>query len=204
MEPVRYQGERCYHKMGCEATRGAVLDIPSDLRGTTTETQGNRSCVQTAWILRKSSEEVKESLVRLLRNYNEALQSLDHVAHAGNLLEQRLEILGTFLRQLAWLHAWRNGNGRTRTLVLQRELRCLGIAPGAIMYNNNRDIFFIDNVTYMGKIREGIRMATIAIHSNLTVNPWTSKHRVATHLQEFPPPGNGKCFKCDCGWGSTE
>jgi len=204
MEPVRYKGEECYHKMGCEATRDAVFDINSDLLGTTSETQGKSKCVQSAWIRKKSPEEVKETLGRILQNYNEALQRLDLTPRAGNLSEQRLDILGTFLRQLAWLHPWLNGNGRTRTLLLQRELRCLGIAPGAMMYNNNRDIFFIDNVTYVSKIREGIRMASIAIHGNLTVNPWTDKERVSMHLQEFPPPGNGKCFKCDCGWGSTE
>lgn len=131
----------------------------------------------------KSTHAVVDQLRLLLDRYNADIRST--TLHDDEL---RLHILARFLRSFAWLHPFADCNGRTRVLVLQRELQRLGLGCGAIMFNNNADIYFETTDTYAAKLREGISMYKIASDTHDDRNPWLNHARRDEHLAKFPIP----------------
>merc|ERR1712217_435339 len=140
-----------------------------------------------------SKNKTEIHLTQILDDYNRKMKSTPR-----NFTQQRIAVIAEWLRQFAWLHPLQDGNGRVRTLLLQRELRYRGVAPGAFMFNNNRDIYFISPETYAAKIQEGSSMALLAlkIHSN----PWLNKSNVDAHFEHFPR----KRFHRGGDWGSAD
>ena len=106
--------------------------------------------------------------------------------HPTSSSRQALEALGWLLQNLAFLHPLGDLDGRSRLLLMQHELRRLGIARGTFIYNNNKDIYFETLDVLTSKIEEGIQMYNKAAASGL--NPWTDKFNVNRHAQQFGRP----------------
>jgi len=119
---------------------------------------------------------VEPELQKLIAQYNKNLKG------ASNS-DEKTVVLANFLRNLAWLHSWTGGNGRIRNLIMQREIRHLGLGCGAMMYNNNRDIFYLDDESYARKIHEGINMYQES--ESLKTNAWTVQANKDRHHKDF-------------------
>jgi hypothetical protein len=190
MEPMSDFGCGCFQSMTCKSKEDAIASIPEDfLRAF----QGEGCQSKCYFPHEMASQEVKKNLFNILEQYNQDAKTVPHEDK-----KQQTLILARFLRRLAWLHPFQDGNGRFRTLMLQRELRHRDIAHGAFMYNNNRDIYFISNDVYAAKIEEGIKMASLALETNS--NPWVIESHVKAHLDRFPSTAH-----CHEGgeWGSV-
>merc|ERR1719345_266878 len=72
---------------------------------------------------RENPVPVEEHLVALIAQYNKKVTKRDTD-------QGKIRALSNFLRNWAWLHPWSGGNGRIRNLVLQREIRQLGLGCG--------------------------------------------------------------------------
>lgn len=75
-------------------------------------------------------------LQRYLDDFNEKIAQVqpdDHVA--------RIKALALLKWRIAWLHPFFDGNGRTRELVVQRELCRLGYHP-VVSFDNNGELFY--------------------------------------------------------------
>lgn len=119
---------------------------------------------------------VDKTLAKMLEKYNAEV-------HQASTDDQKIDLLANFMRNFAWLHGWIGGNGRIRNFVLQREIRRLGLGCGAMMFNNNRDIFYENNERYAGKIREGIAMYKESVL--LKQNAWQVQENRDRHATNF-------------------
>lgn len=190
--PLSDWGPGCFKSMGCQARLDATETIPPSLVSIKIEPGGCPVLYALPKVMHNESE-IMGGLQMILNTYNEA----SRLAPPQDKPQQTL-ILARFLKQLAWLHPFRDGNARLRTLIAQREIRHRGVGRGAFMYNNNRDVYFISDETYAAKIDEGIQMADLARETHQ--NPWTDHAHVKAHLDKFPSPGN--CHEGG-GWGSV-
>ncbi|CAJ1427052.1 unnamed protein product [Effrenium voratum] len=130
-------------------------------------------CILAAGVpCRRYNVPVRQSLLRLFESYHAALDQS---------VSDPLALLSSLLKGLALLHPLPDRNGRSRLLLLQRELRRLNLACGTMNYNNNNN----DSVeTYTLKLREGIAMYEEAAASQR--NPWLDPTKAAKHLTTFP------------------
>lgn len=176
----------------------------SDVVGIETEEIKNsttRPCPEACIdkILTVASLDASKEFSDMLSVYNADLKLA--LLHKGNntqvFQQQQLHALAKFMRAMAWLHPFTDANGRFRNLLMQREIKRLGLGCGAMMYNNNRDIYFTNTSTYARKIEEAISVANDAREAERAsdrnkpaVNPWLDPVRVARHGTRFPPPGN--------------
>jgi len=119
---------------------------------------------------------VEKHLEKLIGQYNEKVRG-------ASTDDEKITALSNFLRNMAWLHSWHGGNGRIRNLLFQREIRRLGLGCGAMMYNNNRDIFYVDDEIYSKKIREGLDMYKQS--ESLKLNAWTVQANKDAHRANF-------------------
>jgi len=185
----------CYEVMSCEARADVLATIPAEVLQIYNESnikavrhrigslfsQGDPCPIWFPTPRVDVAYNISSTLRLLVANYTHSLRKQDSMNS-----EARILILANFLRSFAWMHPFADGNGRLRTIILQRELRRLGLGRGAFMYNNNRDVYFINDKTYAAKIREGIRMADIGMRTK--VNPWLDAANVEKHLSDFPTP----------------
>jgi hypothetical protein len=191
--PMRNFGEQCFRALNCSERIAAVATVPAQVLDVS---RGGECSVEYALPRDNCNVIVSELLEQLVANYTRTMQNIP-----PEQKDRRLMVLAQFLKSFAWVHPYPDGNGRTRTLILQHELRRLGLGRGAFMYNNNRDIYFIDDMTYVSKIKEGIRMAELGRKTK--VNPWLDAANVEAHLRKFPPLfKKGACHEGG-GWGST-
>jgi len=184
----------CFKDMDCESQLRAISDVPDDLLEITwadKEADGKRCPEIVQSRAAREDTTARTILRRLIGEYNESLAKLGSFASEA----LKLKALATFLRNIAWGHVFDDGNGRFRTLLLQHEVRRLGLGLGAFMFNNNRDVFFNDADTYTSKIQEGLDMAHIAIQTN--TNPWLDDQNVQKHLETFISLAGGKCHQAD-------
>lgn len=100
-------------------------------------------------------------------------------------VDDLLILLARFLRSIAWIHPFTDCNGRTRVVLMQKELRRLGLACGAMMFNNNADIYVSTTDAYVDKLKEGMQVADRVLESYK--KPW-NENKVATHVRNFPIP----------------
>ncbi|CAJ1328955.1 unnamed protein product [Effrenium voratum] len=153
------------------------LDSVYDVTGLHLGCAGLRKerCILAAGVpCRRYNVPVRQSLLRLFESYHAALDQS---------VSDPLALLSSLLKGLALLHPLpeRDRNGRSRLLLLQRELRRLNLACGTMNYNNNNN----DSVeTYTLKLREGIAMYEEAAASQR--NPWLDPTKAAKHLTTFP------------------
>jgi len=177
--PMNGQYADCFTRMDCKDQQAAISGVPKEWIHTT---EGNQSgCLESISSFVPNRYVVELSLHDVLEEYAKDSKAL---LQEGASFHAKLDRLVQMLRQVAWLHAFRNFNGRFRTLLLQREIRYLGLGSGAAMYNNNLDVFFIDVNTYKKKIIEGIRMLDHSLKRN--ANAWLNPHYVHEHKKRFP------------------
>jgi len=123
-------------------------------------------------------QEVKDILKDMIDKYNFNIRKT-----STNDVSKRIVALAQLLRSLAWLHPFTDCNGRTRVILLQKELRRLGLGCGAMMFNNNADIYVTPTDRYVAKIQEGIQMAARVLETGS--NPW-HEEEIQKHLHQFP------------------
>eukprot|EP00747_Dinoflagellata_sp_TGD_P182306 gnl/TRDRNA2_/TRDRNA2_36510_c0_seq1.p1 gnl/TRDRNA2_/TRDRNA2_36510_c0~~gnl/TRDRNA2_/TRDRNA2_36510_c0_seq1.p1 ORF type:complete len:524 (-),score=91.04 gnl/TRDRNA2_/TRDRNA2_36510_c0_seq1:79-1650(-) len=169
----------CTNKMRCENQTRWLEGIPAGLFAYSPATEASACNIQV--MPRKSDS--KELLTMLLKNYT---IDINGAIAAGASPDQLLETLARFLRNFALVHPFKNGNGRMRMLITQREIRRLGIGCGTMMYNNGKSIFVDDLQRYIAKMNEGIRAFERAQTTGKI--PWLDKHYVARHKDNFPIP----------------
>lgn len=177
----------CFLKMSCEEQQAALADVPKDLL-TLKPMEGKPGCFSHIRSLKLHPTVVKDKFKILIQNYSDTSKQV-----VGASFQVRLTTLARMLHNLAWLHPFTGSNGRFRTLLLQREIRRLGLGSGSFMYNNNRDVFHIGLDVYMSKIEEGIRMFDASMQINK--NAWLDDNNVRNHFKQFPEPANGSCPK---------
>lgn len=111
----------------------------------------------------------------------QGLFNMYNVKIAGAVLpDEKLSAIAWLMRNMAFLHPLEDQNGRSRLMLLQHELRRLGLACGTMNYNNNHNIYVDDVDTYVAKLKEGIKMYDQAAHSG--VNPWSEDFSDFDHV----------------------
>lgn len=170
---------RCLDTVDIEFKKKLIEDLPSEIiRGPINQSDG--TVIWSLGTIRMEENHdfhMKPQLRKVIKKYKADLLSAQNV-------DGKLAALARFLRSLAWLHPFANGNGRLRNILLQHELVRLGLGDGAMMFNNNGDIYFTPTATYVGKIKEGIAAAESAKQTN--THPWYDKHRRKKHKKNFP------------------
>jgi len=176
----------CTDKMVCDDVKSLLLHMPEELY--TAEHQSKKGCPRglKPTLLGKAK---KEELLELISKYNKGVSKAD-----GK--DEKLHELVKFTRSFAMLHPFRNGNGRVKNLILQRELRRLGIACGTMMYNYNKDVLVDGFPRHVRKVEEGIRVFDETVAAKGTNNPWLDEKTVERHQQDFPVLKHlDKCFQ---------
>jgi len=147
----------------------------------------------------KSVEKTQDLFKQLIHEYNSDIKT-------KVTREDKLARLATYLKEFAFLHPWGNGNGRFRTMMMNREVRRLGLGCGAMMYNNNKDLYYLTKETYIAKLNEGLSMYEQAMETG--TSPWVNEDVVAKHKETFNPeitmPGLLACRAANWAKGSVE
>ena len=125
------------------------------------------------------SKPCRSPLLPLRHTLEQVFKSYHSKMAKAKLEDEKLRLLASLLKNLALLHPLPDRNGRSRLLLLQFELRRLGLACGTMLFNNNNNIY-VDSVSVLAaKIKEGIAMYNRAVSTG--VNPWLGSQR-----QTFP------------------
>lgn len=129
-----------------------------------------------------SMDDIKTHMKHMIDTYNKVKIGKTSSQPSS---KDKMIALAKFLRSLAWLHPFEDCNGRTRNLLLQKELRRLDLGCGAMMFNNNADIYVSTTETYVAKIEEGLSILSRAIKSDM--NPWAQDNVAKqAHITKFP------------------
>jgi hypothetical protein len=191
---------RSYTCLECEHMKTLIADVPQEFwkikMGTHQKKSADGSCPDYAsvFLKPKSVSTTQQTFQKLIEEYNADMEKLTDRS-------EKLDRLTSFLKDYAFLHPWGNGNGRFRALMLNHEVRRLGLGCGAMMYNNNKDLYYITKKVYRQKIDEGIAMYDKAMASG--TSPWVDENVVAEHKKRFDPdvvmPGLTQCRKMEPG-----
>jgi len=197
MKPVMYEGPvfRSYTCVECEHMKALIADVPAEFfkigKGANKNLARSPSgCKDYAsvFLRPKSVSETQTKFKELISAYNSDVEKLTNK-------KDKLVRLAYYLKDFAFLHPWGNGNGRFRTMQLNHEVRRLGLGCGTLMYNNNKDLYYITKKTYIEKIEEGIAMYDKAMATGKS--PWLDADLVARHKARFSPnitmPGLMNC-----------
>jgi DNA-directed RNA polymerase subunit M/transcription elongation factor TFIIS len=197
MKANNYEGPvfRSYTCVECNHMKALIADVPKEFfqieKGTNKNfARSPSSCTNYhSVVLRpKEVQETQQLFKQLIMAYNADVEKLTNK-------KDKLVRLAYFLKDFAFLHPWGNGNGRFRTMMLNHEVRRLGLGCGTLMYNNNKDLYYITKKTYIEKIEEGIAMYDKAMDTGKS--PWLNEDVVARHKSRFSPnitmPGLMNC-----------
>lgn len=192
-----YEGPvfRSYTCAECEHMKSLLADVPIDLfkikKGSNPNlNRSPKGCsdYSSVFLRPKSVSETQTRFKSLIAEYNTDVEKLTEK-------EDKLVRLASFLKDYAFLHPWGNGNGRFRAMMLNHEIRRLGLGCGSFMYNNNKDLYYITKKMYVQKIKEGIAMYDQGIATGQS--PWVDPAVVAKHKKQFDPnitmPGLMNC-----------
>lgn len=191
-QPFRYPDQNYMFELPClqkannpELKRDILADLPPEIVDVHyLEDHEGRQTLD--WVGIKnglSRDDIKMYLKHIVDTYND-VGIEKNSSYASS--KEKLIALAKFLRSLAWLHPFADCNGRTRNLLLQKELRRLNLGCGAMMFNNNADIYVSTTTTYVAKMEEGLLILNRAMKSNS--NPWTQDDVVKAHIGRFPIP----------------
>lgn len=179
---------RPYECLQCDHLKALIEDVPKEYLKVT---KGHRcgGMFSKFNFMHKSTEQVNTMLEKALDKYYADVEKLTDK-------DAKLNRLASFLRNdIVFIHPWRNGNGRFRAMMTQRELRRLNIACGAFMFNNNHDIYYMTTKTYFEKLKEGIEMYDRTIATGTSA--WLNQTAVQEHRAKFQidkvMPGLMKC-----------
>lgn len=128
------------------------------------------------------SGEKRYFLINMTNEYNLRSQQILSEG-ADDMKDQLLENLVIFARSFAFLHPFQGGNGRTRNMLLQREIRRLGIGCATMMFNYNKDAFVEPHDRYLQKVRQGLEMFDLAVQTGK--NPWKNQTVVDEYKAKF-------------------
>eukprot|EP00933_Yihiella_yeosuensis_P016532 TRINITY_DN1407_c4_g1_i1.p1 TRINITY_DN1407_c4_g1~~TRINITY_DN1407_c4_g1_i1.p1 ORF type:complete len:352 (+),score=70.74 TRINITY_DN1407_c4_g1_i1:60-1058(+) len=124
----------------------------------------------------RAGDEVEELLADIFREYDKK------IAESSTEDEKYLSV-AILLRNLAWLHPFEDRNSRSRVLLLQSELRRLGLAGGAFLFNNGQNIYYDSEDTWIAKLKEGVEMYKLAMNDRQ--NPWLDSSKISQHLEKY-------------------
>eukprot|EP00747_Dinoflagellata_sp_TGD_P184827 gnl/TRDRNA2_/TRDRNA2_40838_c0_seq2.p1 gnl/TRDRNA2_/TRDRNA2_40838_c0~~gnl/TRDRNA2_/TRDRNA2_40838_c0_seq2.p1 ORF type:complete len:335 (-),score=26.85 gnl/TRDRNA2_/TRDRNA2_40838_c0_seq2:167-1171(-) len=183
----------CIRAMVNNSVKQEILaDLPVGLVNVSYANESQQGVIQEMSLNVMNDVTIRKHLDGIFRKYNSDLQHANTHTHAqtGSVetKHQLLTSIARMLRSLAFLHPFIDGNGRIRLLVLQQEIRRLKLGCGAVMFNNNADIYFGTTETYVAKISEGIRMANKFDRTADFRNPWLEERARREHLERFPIP----------------
>lgn len=138
---------------------------------------------------------VRKALADVVHNYTVFIDYVNsdedlrkNKAHAQKL---KFKTMANFLRNLAWLHPFQHCNNRLITLLLQKEIRRHGLGCGAILFDNDINMYFSTTRDYEDFITEGINRAIQMFETG--VNPWLNGTLVREHEEAFHRGPWGQC-----------
>lgn len=102
--------------------------------------------------------------------------------------EAELFSIAKLMQNLAFLHPFRDQNGRARLMLLQYMLRQRNLGCGTMMYNNNKNIYWETAENYAKLLEEGISIYREASDIAFSENPWQAEDTLTSHRSQFPPP----------------
>eukprot|EP00747_Dinoflagellata_sp_TGD_P143192 gnl/TRDRNA2_/TRDRNA2_176354_c0_seq5.p1 gnl/TRDRNA2_/TRDRNA2_176354_c0~~gnl/TRDRNA2_/TRDRNA2_176354_c0_seq5.p1 ORF type:complete len:423 (-),score=23.71 gnl/TRDRNA2_/TRDRNA2_176354_c0_seq5:480-1748(-) len=139
--------------------------------------------LDTTSLLYNNSVDRLELLQTYLDDYHFKIraQHNESQVHRQHHADAQLDALAELLIRIAHLHPFCNGNGRMRTLILNRELVRLGYHP-SLMFDYNREIYYMTRDQVKTMIVEGLFMWEDAVRYNCT--PWTDE-AVQAHRAEL-------------------
>lgn len=180
----------CSNMMSCEE-RVALLDGMWD---ELYQHDGDKNCPTNLVILRKDIKATKQELtIKLVKDYNQAIADANHD-------EDKWTALAKFSRTWMWIHPMKSGNGRLHSLILQREVRRLGLGCGLMMYNQNKDAFVDTQDMMKSKLKEGLEMFKKSAASGK--NEWLQKENVDLHFATQKLPESLKQCEAKKSFGS--
>lgn len=175
----------CSNLMSCEE-RVALLDgMWEELY----QHEGPKTCPTDIKILTKEGTSKQTLVEKLLKEYNQAIEN-------AKTDDDKLTALARLARTWMWIHPMSSGNGRLHSLMLQREVRRLGLGCGLMLYNQNKDAFVDTEDMMRSKLEEGIEMFKKSAASGK--NEWLNKANVALHVSRHKLPESlNKCAEQD-------
>jgi len=200
-DEVAYEGPvfKSYTCLECNHMKKLLDDVPTEFfkikKGTNKNLKHSpTACSEYSSVLLKpkSVSSTESKFKELLTAYNEDVAKI-------TTDEEKLHRLASFLKDYAFLHPWGNGNGRFRALMLNHEVRRLGLGCGTLMYNNNKDLYYITKDMYREKIKEGLAAYDTAMETGKS--PWVDADFVESHKTKYHPnitmPGLMNCRKAE-------
>jgi len=174
----------CSNMMSCEERNLMLAGMWPELY----THSGPKSCPKDISIVQSDPSLTKKGLLeRLLKEYNQ------DISVATND-EEKLMALANMSKTFMWIHPMGSGNGRLHMVLVQREVRRLGLGCGLLMFNQNKDAF-VDTVTQMrDKMQEGLEMFDKAVATG--TNPWLETASREAHFKKHKLPKSlEKCGK---------
>lgn len=169
---------RCTDKMTCPEVQALLMHMPTYLYKGNPDPSHTPGCYRG--LHAHTEGNLKEVLRRLINDYNTDIQAK---VQANATKDELLEGLTKFARAFAFLHPFKNGNGRLRNILVQREIRRLGIGCGTMMYNYNKDAFVDGYDRYVAKLRDGLEKFKWGIENQQ--NPWLNNATLLEHEKKF-------------------
>lgn len=153
-----------------------------------------KEILQALWEKYEQAKRVPEA-VRLVLTQN-GVNPEDRAARVE--LENRvMAATADFVKDLSYLHLWADGNGRTRTYLLNALLTQAGLHP-VLLFNNNRNVWHMTRWAFRDSIIEGyFKWEEAARYPD--ANPWTKPGEKHKHENRFPT-----CSKLHCRRNTEE
>jgi len=183
----------CTDKLKCDDLKSLLRHVPKEIFTAKTpegkQKLNAHSCPKGLQKAHLTGARKEVMLGEMIHNYTHGVK-----AAKGNKKKMLTEVV-KFSRVFAMMHPFQNGNGRVKNLILQRELRRLGIACGTMMYNYNKDVLVDGFPRHVRKVEEGIRVFDETVAAKSTENPWLDEKTVDRHKTDFAAiHGLDKCF----------
>eukprot|EP00746_Dinoflagellata_sp_MGD_P010239 gnl/MRDRNA2_/MRDRNA2_121070_c0_seq1.p1 gnl/MRDRNA2_/MRDRNA2_121070_c0~~gnl/MRDRNA2_/MRDRNA2_121070_c0_seq1.p1 ORF type:complete len:334 (+),score=64.61 gnl/MRDRNA2_/MRDRNA2_121070_c0_seq1:147-1148(+) len=173
---------KCSNMMSCEE-RVALLDgMWKELY----QHNGTKRCPKDLILLPKHRVNKQHLVKKLVKEYNQAIED-------AQTEDQKLTALARLSRTWMWIHPMSSGNGRLHSLILQREVRRLGLGCGLMMFNQNKDAFVNTQDMMKGMLKEGLTMFAKSARSGR--NEWLDESNFARHFESHKLPKSLK--KCE-------
>lgn len=172
---------RCSNQMSCEERVALLAGMWPELY----QHNGNSTCPTDLKLLTNQEVPKKKLVENLLNEYNSAIEK-------ASSDDEKLTALARLARTWMWIHPMGSGNGRIHSLMLQREVRRLGLGCGLMLYNQNKDAFVDTEEMMVSKLKEGIEMFKKSAASGK--NEWLNNENVALHVSQHKLPESlNKC-----------
>jgi len=181
--PARNIQPVCSNMMSCEETQGLVEGLPNFAF----ISDANMKCPRN---VRPGAGHMKPAEMQKVLNATIAMYNAD--LEKATDRESTIKALATFLRNYMWVHPYEENNGRAKTVLMHREVRRLGLACGAMLWNNNKVLYVDSLATIVGKLKYGMQIYDQAVKTEQ--NPWLDTKVQEDFHVKFPySPGKKAC-----------